>query len=67
MPWKLSGGLGTVIHWADATGKWLDLEVQVGVPEELMPKITRIPFGKGIAGFSERASVVCVGPSRAAQ
>jgi putative methionine-R-sulfoxide reductase with GAF domain len=38
------------LHRAD--GEWLDLVAQVGVPEELMPKIARIPFGKGIAGVA---------------
>lgn len=36
------------LHRAD--GEWLDLVACVGVPDELLPKITRIPFGKGIAG-----------------
>jgi putative methionine-R-sulfoxide reductase with GAF domain len=36
------------LHKAD--GEWLDLVVQVGVPDFLLPKIARIPFGKGIAG-----------------
>lgn len=36
------------LHKAD--GEWLDLVVHLGVPEFLIPKITRIPFGKGIAG-----------------
>lgn len=31
-------------------GEWLDLVVAVGVPDHLMPVISRIPFGKGIAG-----------------
>jgi signal transduction protein with GAF and PtsI domain len=36
------------LHKAD--GEFLDLIVQIGVPDFLIPKITRIPFGKGIAG-----------------
>lgn len=36
------------LHRAD--GEFLDLVVHRGIPEFLMPKITRIPFGKGIAG-----------------
>jgi L-methionine (R)-S-oxide reductase len=36
------------LHKAD--GEFLDLVVQKGVPEFLLPKISRIPFGKGIAG-----------------
>ncbi|MFC7338427.1 GAF domain-containing protein [Haloferula chungangensis] len=36
------------LHRAD--GEWLDLVVAQGVPDQLMPMITRIPFGKGIAG-----------------
>ncbi|BCX46495.1 histidine kinase [Haloferula helveola] len=31
-------------------GKWLDLVVAIGVPESLMGTISKIPFGKGIAG-----------------
>ena len=38
------------LHRAD--GEFLDLVVQSGVPEFLLPKITRIPFGKGIAGVA---------------
>lgn len=37
------------LHRADGH-EFLDLLAQVGVPEELMPVITRIPFGKGMAG-----------------
>lgn len=36
------------LHRAD--GDFLDLVVQLGVPDFLLPKIERIPFGKGIAG-----------------
>lgn len=36
------------LHRAD--GEWLDLVAAVGVPTGLMPVISRIPFGKGIAG-----------------
>ncbi|MEM1082972.1 MAG: GAF domain-containing protein [Verrucomicrobiota bacterium] len=36
------------LHRAD--GDWLDLVVAIGVPETLLPVVTRIPFGKGIAG-----------------
>lgn len=43
------------LHRTDETGEWLDLMVQVGVPEFLLPKITRIPFGKGIAGAAAEA------------
>ena len=38
------------LHRAD--GEFLDLVVQAGVPEFLLPKIARIPFGKGIAGVA---------------
>jgi len=31
-------------------GEWLDLVVAIGVPDALLPVISRIPFGKGIAG-----------------
>ncbi len=40
------------IHRTDATGEWLELEAQIGVPEFVLDKITRIPFGKGIAGVA---------------
>lgn len=33
-----------------AEGEFLDLVAHVGVPEMLIPKISHIPFGKGIAG-----------------
>lgn len=36
------------LHKSD--GEWLDLVAHIGVPDFLLPKITRIPFGKGIAG-----------------
>lgn len=36
------------LHRAD--GEFLDLVAHVGVPEMLIPKISHIPFGKGIAG-----------------
>lgn len=36
------------LHRAD--GEFLDLVAQIGVPDALLPKISRIPFGKGIAG-----------------
>jgi len=38
------------LHRAD--GEWLELVAAIGVPAELMPKIERIPFGKGIAGVA---------------
>jgi L-methionine (R)-S-oxide reductase len=38
------------LHRAD--GEWLYLVTQVGVPEFLMDKISKIPFGKGIAGVA---------------
>jgi putative methionine-R-sulfoxide reductase with GAF domain len=45
------------LHRAD--GEWLDLVAQVGVPDFLLPKIARIPFGKGIAGAAaERREAV---------
>ncbi|MCH7224567.1 GAF domain-containing protein [Haloferula sp. A504] len=39
---------GTIHRSAD--GEWLELQASIGVPEALMPVISRIPFGKGIAG-----------------
>lgn len=38
------------LHRSD--GEWLDLVAAIGVPEALMPVISRIPFGKGIAGVA---------------
>lgn len=38
------------LHRAD--GSFLDLVVHRGVPDFLLPKIVRIPFGKGIAGVA---------------
>ncbi len=48
---EVLGGFGCqtgTLHKAD--GEWLDLVAAIGVPEPLMPMISRIPFGKGIAG-----------------
>jgi len=38
------------LHRTGESGDMLELVVQLGVPEVLLPKIGRIPFGKGIAG-----------------
>jgi putative methionine-R-sulfoxide reductase with GAF domain len=35
-----------------AEGEWLFLVAQAGVPDFLMDKISKIPFGKGIAGVA---------------
>lgn len=35
-----------------AEGEWLHLVCQAGVPEFLIEKISKIPFGKGIAGVA---------------
>lgn len=40
------------IHRTDGSGEFLELEAQIGVPEFVIDKITRIPFGKGIAGVA---------------
>jgi signal transduction protein with GAF and PtsI domain len=40
------------IHRMDACGTQLGLVCQIGVPEGLVEKITRIPIGKGIAGVA---------------
>lgn len=40
------------IHRTDGSGEFLELEAQIGVPEFVVDKITRIPFGKGIAGVA---------------
>lgn len=38
------------IHQTTETGNTLALVEQIGVPDFLIPKISSIPFGKGIAG-----------------
>ncbi len=38
------------LHRTRADGQSLELLCQIGVPEVLIPKISLIPFGKGIAG-----------------
>lgn len=38
------------LHRTQADGQTLELLCQIGVPETLAPKISLIPFGKGIAG-----------------
>lgn len=40
------------LHKTDGSGEFLDLVIQKGVPDFLLPKITKIPFGKGIAGVA---------------
>ncbi|MBK1829932.1 GAF domain-containing protein [Verrucomicrobiaceae bacterium R5-34] len=35
-----------------AEGEWLILKSAIGVPDFLMDKISKIPFGKGIAGVA---------------
>lgn len=44
-----SGSTGT-LHRLDPSDNLLKLVVQRGVPEQIMPMITSIPIGKGIAG-----------------
>lgn len=36
----------------DATAGILHLKAQVGIPEFLLPKVSRIPIGKGMAGIA---------------
>jgi putative methionine-R-sulfoxide reductase with GAF domain len=38
------------LHRAVEGGTFLELVSQVGVPDALLERVTRIPFGKGIAG-----------------
>jgi L-methionine (R)-S-oxide reductase len=38
------------LHFTDETGENLALVAQIGVPEELLERVSYIPFGKGIAG-----------------
>ncbi len=47
------------LHRTTADGERLALVCQIGVPEVLIPKISLIPFGKGIAGAAaERREAV---------
>lgn len=38
------------LHRCPPDGPELELVSQIGVPDSLLPKVSRIPFGKGIAG-----------------
>jgi L-methionine (R)-S-oxide reductase len=38
------------IHRTGANGRTLELVASAGLPEALLPRISSIPFGKGIAG-----------------
>jgi L-methionine (R)-S-oxide reductase len=40
------------IHRTAADGRTLELVVHAGIPEPLVERISRIPFGKGIAGVA---------------
>ncbi|MGC4016833.1 MAG: GAF domain-containing protein [Luteolibacter sp.] len=40
------------LHRADGAGQMLTLVTQVGVPAFLVERISKIPFGKGIAGVA---------------
>jgi L-methionine (R)-S-oxide reductase len=43
------------LHRAD--GEWLYLVSKEGIPEFLLDKISKIPFGKGIAGVAAQSKV----------
>jgi len=47
----VEGNVGTIHRW-DASSAMLQLETQRGVPDQLLPKITAIPQGKGMAGLA---------------
>ncbi len=40
------------IHTLDQETQLLDLRAQVGIPEFLLPKMSKIPIGKGMAGIA---------------
>lgn len=40
------------IHILDPNTKLLQLQAQQGIPESLLPKLTAIPIGKGMAGIA---------------
>lgn len=40
------------IHFLDTTTGLLQLQVHQGIPEFLIPKLTEIPIGKGMAGIA---------------
>ncbi|MFO7825330.1 MAG: GAF domain-containing protein [Cyclobacterium sp.] len=49
------------IHVLDKESKLLELKAQVGIPEFLLPKMSQIPVGKGMAGIAaERKEAVQV-------
>lgn len=49
---------GTLHQWVDLH-QMLEIVAHVGVPEEIRPKVERIPLGKGIAGTAaERMEAV---------
>ncbi|MEM7230555.1 MAG: GAF domain-containing protein [Planctomycetota bacterium] len=48
-------------HQANDSGELLSLRSQVGIPDQLLPIIGKIPFGKGMAGIcAERREAVTV-------
>ncbi|GHB54924.1 GAF domain-containing protein [Persicitalea jodogahamensis] len=40
------------IHTLDSETQFLNLRAQVGIPEFLLPKMSQIPIGKGMAGIA---------------
>jgi len=47
------------LHFLDANTQLLHLKAQVGIPEFLIPKLSTIPVGKGMAGIAaERMQAV---------
>ena len=40
------------IHFLEKDSKMLQLETHVGIPEFLIPKLSSIPIGKGMAGIA---------------
>jgi putative methionine-R-sulfoxide reductase with GAF domain len=40
------------LHWLNPSNSLLELHAHIGIPEFLIPKISQIPLGKGIAGVA---------------
>ena len=40
------------LHFLDKDTKLLQLETQIGIPDFLIPKLSTIPIGKGMAGIA---------------
>ena len=45
------------LHFLEIDSKTLMLKAQVGIPEFLLPKVSQIPIGKGMAGIAAERRV----------